>query len=117
MRHATLYIADSRSMHEVADESVGLIVTSPPYWHLKDYGVPQQIGYGQSLHEYLYDLARVWCECGRVLQSGRRLCIYIGDQFARAAIYEQYKLRLRLRLRWTGVCLSPKAAQTLSAGS
>lgn len=89
---ATLYIADSRAMPELDGESVALVVTSPPYWYIKDYGVPQQIGYGQSLHEYLYDLARVWQECWRVLQSGRRLCINIGDQFARAVIYGQYKV-------------------------
>ncbi|MCS7001029.1 MAG: DNA methyltransferase [Candidatus Kapabacteria bacterium] len=89
---ATLYIADSRSMQEVADESIALIVTSPPYWHIKNYGSPHQIGYGQTLHEYLYDLSRVWRECWRVLQSGRRLCINVGDQFARAVIYGQYKV-------------------------
>lgn len=40
-------------MEEVEDNSIGLIVTSPPYWHIKDYGSEGQIGYGQSLHEYL----------------------------------------------------------------
>ncbi len=34
----------------------------PPYWQIKDYGSPGQIGYGQSLHEYLRDLDRVWDE-------------------------------------------------------
>ncbi len=79
-------------MAEVPDESVGLVVTSPPYWQIKDYGIEGQIGCGQSLHEYLYDLARVWQECWRVLQKGRRLCINIGDQFARARWYGQYKV-------------------------
>ncbi len=79
-------------MQEVAAESVALVVTSPPYWHLKDYGVPGQIGYGQTLHEYLIDLSRVWRECWRVLMPGRRLCINIGDQFARAVIYGRYKV-------------------------
>jgi len=87
-----IIIGDSRNMAEVADESVSLIVTSPPYWHLKDYGVPGQIGYGQTLHEYLLDLARVWKECWRVLEPGRRLCINIGDQFARAVVYGRYKV-------------------------
>jgi DNA modification methylase len=87
-----IYLADSRNMAEVPSESVALVVTSPPYWHIKDYGVPHQIGYGQSLHEYLYDLSRVWRECWRVLMPGRRLCINIGDQFARAVIYGQYKV-------------------------
>ena len=63
---ARLYLADARSMQELEDESVQLIVTSPPYWHIKDYGVKGQIGYGQSLHEYLRDLYRVFF---RMLQS------------------------------------------------
>src|SRR3982751_5438496 len=85
-------IGDARRMAEVESRSVGLIVTSPPYWHIKDYGVPGQIGYGQSLHEYLYDLSQVWAECARVLLPGRRLCINIGDQFARASIYRRYQV-------------------------
>ncbi len=89
---ATIFIADSRNMIELADESVDLVVTSPPYWHLKDYGVTGQIGYGQTLHEYLLDLSRVWRECFRVLKPGRRLCINIGDQFARGIVYGRYKV-------------------------
>lgn len=87
-----IFLADSRNMAEVEDASVHLVVTSPPYWHLKDYGTGAQIGYGQSLHEYLYDLSRVWRECYRVLKAGRRLCINIGDQFARSVVYGRYKV-------------------------
>ena len=83
---------DSRAMPELADDSVDLVVTSPPYWQIKDYGAPVQIGWGQTLHEYLFDLARVWGECARVLKPGRRLCVNIGDQFARALIYGRYKI-------------------------
>ncbi len=46
-----IIIGDSRNMAEVADGSIALVVTSPPYWHLKDYGVPGQIGYGQKRSE------------------------------------------------------------------
>ncbi len=53
MNWAKIIIGDSRQMEEVEDNSIGLIVTSPPYWHIKDYGSEGQIGYGQSLHEYL----------------------------------------------------------------
>jgi modification methylase len=89
---AKVYLGDSRAMTEVEDAAIDLAVTSPPYWQIKDYGVPGQIGYGQSLHEYLKDLYRTWRECFRVLREGARLCINIGDQFARASIYGRYKV-------------------------
>jgi len=89
---AKIIIGDSRVMKEVKGETVDLIVTSPPYWHIKDYGVPGQIGYGESLHEYLRNLYYVWSESYRVLKKGRRLCINIGDQFARSIIYGRYKV-------------------------
>jgi DNA modification methylase len=89
---AKIYLGDSRAMTEVEDAGIDLAVTSPPYWHIKDYGSPGQIGYGQSLHEYLKDLYRTWRECFRVLRPGARLCINIGDQFARAAVYGRYKV-------------------------
>lgn len=92
LNQATIIIGDSRSMSEIADSQIDLIVTSPPYWHLKDYGMPGQIGYGQSLHEYLCSLYLVWQECFRILRPGSRLCVNVGDQFARAVIYGRYKV-------------------------
>jgi DNA modification methylase len=89
---AKIYLGDSRAMTEVGDAGIDLVVTSPPYWQIKDYGVPGQIGYGQSLHEYLKDLYRTWRESFRVLREGARLCINIGDQFARASVYGRYKV-------------------------
>ena len=89
---AKIIIGDCRIMREVENESIDLIVTSPPYWHIKDYGIPGQIGYGQSLHEYLKDLYYVWSESFRVLRKGGRLCINIGDQFARSIIYGRYRV-------------------------
>ena len=89
---ATIIRGDSRRMARFASRSVPLIVTSPPYWNIKDYGVPGQIGHGQSLHAYLADLARVWAECSRILTEGGRLCVNIGDQFARASVYGRYRV-------------------------
>ncbi len=83
---------DSRNMAELPDSSIDLIVTSPPYWQLKDYGVKNQIGYGDSYEEYINHLNLVWKESYRVLNNGSRLCINIGDQFARAVYYGRYKV-------------------------
>lgn len=79
-------------MNLVADRSAHLIVTSPPYWQLKDYGMANQIGYHDSYESYVNNLNLVWNECGRVLENGCRLCVNIGDQFARAVYYGRYKV-------------------------
>ncbi|MBN2030273.1 thermonuclease family protein [bacterium] len=83
---------DSRCMSEVLDHSVHLIITSPPYWQLKDYGNKKQIGFDDSYESYINNLNLVWNECNRVLANGCRLCINIGDQFARSVYYGRYKV-------------------------
>ncbi len=77
---------------EVPEESVHLVVTSPPYWQLKDYGNRQQIGFDDSYETYINNLSIVWSECHRVLAKGCRLCVNIGDQFARSVYYGRYKV-------------------------
>jgi len=90
-RHQII-IGDARRMPELADESVHLVVTSPPYWQLKDYGTGRQIGYHDTYEEYLHSLNLVWEECFRVLSTGCRLGVNIGDQFARSVFYGRYKV-------------------------
>jgi site-specific DNA-methyltransferase (adenine-specific) len=87
-----IVFGDSRRMQSVSDKSVQLIITSPPYWQLKDYGTDNQIGYNDSYEEYINNLNLVWKECYRVLEDGCRMCINIGDQFARAVYYGRYKV-------------------------
>lgn len=88
----TIIIGDSRSMKELSDKSVQLIITSPPYWQLKDYGTDTQIGFNDSYEKYINHLNLVWKECNRVLEDGCRLCVNIGDQFARSVYYGRYKI-------------------------
>lgn len=65
-------------MSELADESVNLVVTSPPYWNLKDYGNESQIGLNSiSYDNYISDLNQVWSECIRVLKPDGKICINI----------------------------------------
>jgi site-specific DNA-methyltransferase (adenine-specific) len=87
-----IIIGDSRDMTEVKDLSVHLVVTSPPYWQIKDYGNKDQIGFNDSYENYIGKLNQVWSECYRVLNPGCRLCVNIGDQFARAITYGRYKI-------------------------
>jgi site-specific DNA-methyltransferase (adenine-specific) len=79
-------------MTELADNSVHLVITSPPYWQLKDYGTENQIGFHDSYENYINNLNLVWKECYRTLHNGCRLCVNIGDQFARAVYYGRYKV-------------------------
>lgn len=83
---------DSRNLSRIKDRSVHLIITSPPYWQLKDYGNDGQIGFHDSYECYINNLNAVWAECYRVLHDGCRLCINIGDQFARSVYYGRYKV-------------------------
>jgi len=87
-----IIIGDSRRMKEIINESIHLIITSPPYWQLKDYGSDNQIGFNDNYESYINNLNLVWNECFRVLSKGCRLCINIGDQFARAVYYGRYKV-------------------------
>ncbi len=88
----TLINGDSRNLSLIPDKSVHLIITSPPYWQLKDYGNENQIGFHDSYEKYINELNLVWSECNRILHDGCRLCINIGDQFARSVYYGRYKV-------------------------
>ncbi len=79
-----IYFQDAINLKKIKDKSVHLVVTSPPYWKIKDYGNEEQIGYNDSLTEYFDKLNAIWKECIRVLHPGCKLCINIGDQFLRA---------------------------------
>lgn len=92
MTNHKIYFGDSRALNKIEDKSVQLIITSPPYWQLKDYGSNNQIGFNNSYEEYINNLNLVWMECERILSEGCRLCINIGDQFARSVYYGRYKV-------------------------
>lgn len=87
-----IVIGDAQHMAEVDDKSVHLVVTSPPYWCIKDYGHVGQIGFDQSYEQYLASLRTVLCECHRVLCPGCRMAINIGDQYLRASEHGRYRV-------------------------
>jgi len=63
-------------------ETVNCIVTSPPYYCLRDYGVGGQIGLEKSPEAYLKNLVKVFTECQRVLKKDGTMWIVIGDSYA-----------------------------------
>ena len=75
-----LHLGDARNLAWIADESVQLIVTSPPYWTLKEYAEhDSQLGAVANYEVFLGELDKVWAECFRVLTPGGRICCVVGD--------------------------------------
>jgi DNA modification methylase len=75
-----LCLADARNMLELEAETVHLVVTSPPYWTLKEYRDSDgQLGHVEDYAEFLDALDTVWLQCFRALTPGGRLVCVVGD--------------------------------------
>lgn len=82
---ATIMIGDCRDMlAQLPDESVHCVVTSPPYWGLRDYGVAGQIGMEATMQEHLTVLVDVFRHVRRVLRKDGTLWLNYGDGYAAA---------------------------------
>jgi DNA modification methylase len=87
-----IYYKSSECMNELKDNSIQLIITSPPYGKIKNYETESQIGYFDSFNEYFNRLATVWRECYRVLEPHCKMVINVGDQYLRARDYGRYRI-------------------------
>ncbi len=75
-----LILGDARDLSFLPDESVHLVVTSPPYWNLKRYNEnPDQLGHVEDYEQFLEALNTVWKHCYRLLVPGGRLVCVVGD--------------------------------------
>lgn len=71
---------DARELSWIPNKSIHLVVTSPPYWTLKEYSEHgKQMGAIADYEQFLAELDRVWAECERVLVPGGRICCVVGD--------------------------------------
>lgn len=71
---------DSRSIDQISGESAHLVVTSPPYFDLKDYSNnSNQLGEINNYSEFAEEIGKVWAECYEKLIPGGRMCIVVGD--------------------------------------
>jgi site-specific DNA-methyltransferase (adenine-specific) len=77
----SLRLGDARDMAWLDDEAIHLVVTSPPYWTLKQYeaGNPEQLGDIEDYEQFLDQLDAAWAECARVLVRGGRIVCVVGD--------------------------------------
>ncbi|MCR9123237.1 MAG: site-specific DNA-methyltransferase [Phyllobacteriaceae bacterium] len=77
-----IWQGDARDLSAIRNGSVHLVVTSPPYWTLKEYSVgggDRQLGAIENYEAFLDELDKVWLECARVLAPGGRICCVVGD--------------------------------------
>ena len=76
-----LYNKSSKDMTELDDHSVDMILTSPPYFSLRNYGLKDQIGLESTIDKYIKNLMKVFKECYRVLSDEGSCCVVIGDSY------------------------------------
>lgn len=82
----TVYFESSEEMTQF-DGEADLVITSPPYWNLKDYGHENQIGHDEKYEEYLDRLQRVWNACYEATSEDAIMIINIGDRRHKKKFY------------------------------
>jgi modification methylase len=120
-----LRLGDARDLSWIAEGSVHLVVTSPPYWTLKEYtpGNGSQLGNIDDYNKFLSELDKVWRECARVLVPGGRICCVVGDVCVpRKRGGRHYVMPLhadiQVRARALGLdCLTPILWQKIANGA
>lgn len=83
--HHHVYFQNAINVSQLDEESVNLIVTSPPYWSIKDYGNKDQVGFHDSYEEYLENVMKIFVECEKKLSPKGNFCVNVGNQFIKTS--------------------------------
>ena len=76
----SIHLGDARAMSGLEPHSVHLVLTSPPYWTLKEYRNSEgQLGHVEDYDQFLQELDKVWKQCFQALVPGGRLICVVGD--------------------------------------
>ena len=84
MRHTILHADVMDGLASMPDESIQCVMTSPPYWGLRDYGIEGQIGLEPTPEAYVERLVEVFREVRRVLRDDGTLWLNLGDSYSRS---------------------------------
>lgn len=108
MRDIRVFYKDCKNMSDVEDNSVDLVITSPPYYNYKDYqnGETDKIGSIDHTYErYISDLSKVWVECYKKLKPAGKLCINIPNMKSRKGV-EGYSFLYPIVADVTKACIN-----------
>ncbi len=89
----SIYIKDSRDLTFIEDNSIHLVVTSPPYWNLKKYNENvNQLGHLEDYTTFLNELDIVWEQCHNKLVKGGRMVVVVGDVLLSRRQFGRHKI-------------------------
>ena len=102
MEHNTIYTGDAtETLQELPPESVHMVMTSPPYWNLRDYDHADQLGLEPESDQYVQNMADVFDEVKRVLRPDGSLWLNLGDTYENKDL-QQIPARVALELQQRG---------------
>jgi len=94
--HHELHLGDARDLSVVTDGSVELVVTSPPYFDIKDYengmGDENQLGDIENYELFNQEIDKIWKQCYEKLVPGGRMCVVIGDVLRSRSDYGRHRV-------------------------
>ena len=77
-----------KTLKQIPDKSVNMVITSPPYWGLKNYGIDGQLGVERTFNEYIVNLILIFNETKRVLREDGVCFVNIGDTYSANRPYQ-----------------------------
>src|SRR5260221_10274952 len=81
-KQITIHRGDSREiLKRIKSNSIQCVVTSPPYWGLRDYGHKDQLGLEPSIVDYFAEMKKVFCEIKRILRHDGVFWLNVGDGY------------------------------------
>lgn len=85
-----IYQGDSlKILKSFPDNSIDMVMTSPPYWALRDYGVNGQLGIEKKFEDYINKLCNIFDEIKRVLKKSGTCWVNIGDTYMNNSSYSR----------------------------